>query len=247
MIFGFIYLATMIGLLIFMNFALKNRTYYAGNMVNLLRYMILLLYWVFYMPFFESFISIFNCSNGTLYIDPTVQCFQGIHIFYVALCIIFLVILFSIGCIVAMLFNETQPTTEDCLCRMETSFEFALVVYRSGVAIFTSFCFGTVCSWLLIMVYLLSSGMVCFQYYKQIPYYNQFFSIYCGTLIFSYFWIALNAVLMMLLSAVSGHIIIIFGGIPLIWVIVKNLRESRIESLAKTNIEKVGIDIDALI
>lgn len=46
---------------------------------------------------------------------------------------------------------------------------------------------------------------------------------------------------------VSGHIIIIFIGIPLISLLVINLREKRIENLMKTNIDKLKLDIDALI
>ncbi len=39
------------------------------NVVKMLRVMILLLYWVFYMPFFESFISIISYKNGFHYMD----------------------------------------------------------------------------------------------------------------------------------------------------------------------------------
>jgi hypothetical protein len=52
--------------------------------------------------------------------------------------------------------------------------------------------------------------------------------VFCGTLIFSYFWVSLNGILMKLVK-VDGHIIIIFAGIPLISLLVKNLRETRIE------------------
>lgn len=51
----------------------------------------------------------------------------------------------------------------------------------------------------------------------------------------------------MKLLTVNGHIIIIFAGIPLVSILVKNLREYRIETLMKTNIDKVQLDIDALI
>ena len=78
------------------------------------------------------------------------------------------------------------------------------------------------------------------------PYYNRFVSIFVGSVIFSFFWIALNALLMKFLD-VSGHIIIIIVGIPMIAILVRSLRENRIESLMKTNIEKLGTDIDALI
>lgn len=51
----------------------------------------------------------------------------------------------------------------------------------------------------------------------------------------------------MKLLTVNGHIIIIMVGIPLISLLVKYLREKRIENLMKTNIEKLKLDIDALI
>jgi hypothetical protein len=51
----------------------------------------------------------------------------------------------------------------------------------------------------------------------------------------------------MKLLKVNGHLIIIFVGIPLIGFLVKNLREKRIETLMKTNIDKLKLDIDALI
>ena len=53
--------------------------------------------------------------------------------------------------------------------------------------------------------------------------------------------------MLLLQSHVSGHIIIIFGGIPLIIYLVHSLRKHRIEQLMKTNVDKVQIDIDALI
>jgi hypothetical protein len=145
-----------------------------------------------------------------------------------------------------MLFNETQPVQEDCLSRMESSFEVGLVIYRSLVAAFAGFCNGETCSWILIAVYIIASGFLCFQYYKQVPYYNSFISIFCGSTLFTYFWIAINALLMKFLQ-VNGHIVIIIVGIPLIVYLVKSLREFRIESLMKTNIERLSSDIDALI
>lgn len=217
------------------------------QVVQLLRIMIILLYWVFYLPFFESFISIVRCNpDGTHYMDSTLTCFQGLHIFFFVVCILFLALLFAVNIVVAMLFNETQPVQEDCLSRMESSFEVAFVIYRSLVGAFATFCQDDTCGWILITVYIIASALLCFQYYKQVPYYNSFVSIFCGTLIFSYFWISLNALLMKFLQ-VNGHIVIIIVGIPMIAFLVRSLRENRIESLMKTNIEKLGSDIDALI
>ncbi len=46
---------------------------------------------------------------------------------------------------------------------------------------------------------------------------------------------------------VSGHIVIIILGIPLLWYLVKSLREYRIETLIKTGVEKLATDVDALL
>ena len=108
MFFGFGYLLVMIALLIYMNYFLKNTKHYVEAIVRLLRIMILLLYWVFYMPFFESFISIVNCDDrGFHYMDDSLECYQGLHIFFLVICLIFLVLLFVNNIIIAMLYNET--------------------------------------------------------------------------------------------------------------------------------------------
>jgi hypothetical protein len=145
-----------------------------------------------------------------------------------------------------MLYNETQPVQEDCLSRLESSFEVALVVYRSVVATFANFCFSDICTWILISVYIIVSAMLCYQYYKQIPYYNATVSIFSGSLIFIYFWVSLNALLMKLVT-VNGHIIIIFIGMPFVVYLVINLRQKRIENLMKMNVDKLRLDIDSLI
>jgi hypothetical protein len=71
-IFGILYLVAILALLFYMNYFLKNRKHYSENVVKLLQYMILLLYWVFYMPFYESFISILRCQDGYHYIDHSI-------------------------------------------------------------------------------------------------------------------------------------------------------------------------------
>lgn len=187
-----------------------------------------------------------DASTKLHYMDKSLTCFQGIHIFFFVVCILFLGVLFGISIVFAMLFNETQPVEEDCLSRMESSFEVGLVFFRSMVGAFAGFCEGDTCSWILITVYLLSSGFLCYQYYKHLPYYNSFISTLCGCAVFSYFWISVNALLMKFLG-VSGHIVIIAVGIPLLWYFVRSLREYRVEVLIKTGIEKIGSDVDALL
>lgn len=96
------------------------------------------------------------------YMDGSLKCFEGLHIFFFVVCLLFLVILFVINIIVAMLFNETQPVQEDCLARMESSFEVALVIYRSLVGAFAGFCHNETCSWILITVYIIAGALLCY-------------------------------------------------------------------------------------
>ena len=129
---------------------------------------------------------------------------------------------------------------------MESSLEVAFVIYRSVVAVFSSFCKSQACSWIIISIYIASTCLLCYTYFKQIPYYNTFVSNFFGSLIFISFWVSINALLMKLLT-VNGQIIVIFLGMPLLINVVRNLREKRIDSLMKTNIEKLKLDIDSLI
>ena len=71
-------------------------------------------------------------------------------------------------------------------------------------------------------------------------------SVFMGSIFVTYFWIALNALLMKFLK-VDGHIIIIFAGIPLIVLLVKKVREYTLERLMKLSIDDIKTDLDALI
>ncbi len=76
MLFAVIYLIAMIGLLVFMNHFLQNRKHYMEQVVKLLRIMIVLMSWIFYLPFFEIFLSIMKCNDdGKHYLDTSMTCF----------------------------------------------------------------------------------------------------------------------------------------------------------------------------
>jgi hypothetical protein len=75
---------------------------------------ILIQYWVFFMPFYEVFISIFNCSvsspDGSTnyhYLIDGLQCYTGMHILYCVLAAYGLFILLSLNTVIALLYNET--------------------------------------------------------------------------------------------------------------------------------------------
>ena len=120
------------------------------------------------------------------------------------------------------------------------------MLYRALVAVFANFCTSEVCSWVHICVYLGSSAFLCYQYYRYIPYYNAFLSVFIGTLFFVYFWVSFNALLMKIFET-RGQLIIVLVGLPLVLVVVRNIRARRINSLLETPPDKIQNDIDVLL
>ena len=60
-----------------------------------------------------------------------------------------------------------------------------------------------------------------------------------------YFWISLNALLAQLYSMV-GFVTIIFIGLPFVVLVMRKLRQQKIEWLMQTTIDKFTNDIDCL-
>ena len=152
----------------------------------------------------------------------------------------------SLNVVIALLYNETQPVKEDCLSRLESTFELLLLLYRIFVSSFTMLCHSASCGWILLFVYLASGITLSYQYFIYIPYYNQFVSIFFGSIINIYTWFAVNSLLTMIWP-VSGHMTIIAIGIPFIIYLVIHLRQKRIEFLLDNTVEKINNDVDALI
>lgn len=92
---------------------------------------------------------------------------------------------------------------------------------------------------------LITSIYFLYQYYKYLPYYNSFVSIFFGCMIGIYFWITVNALLAEFFR-VHGHIVIILIGVPIMCYLVKSVRDSRIESLMSKTTEQMSNDIDSL-
>ena len=198
------------------------------------------------MPFFEVFISIFNCVGGYHYLLTDVQCYQGQHLTYCVFASICLVLLLSINTVIALLYNETQPVQDDSLSRLESTFEIQLLMYRIFVSSFMVICKSAICSWIILCVYLASGFTLSYQYFIYIPYYNQVISIFFGSIINIYTWIAINCFLTNVLT-VDGNIIIILLGLPFIIYCVVYFRQKRIEFLMDNTIDKITNDVDALI
>ena len=92
---------------------------------------------------------------------------------------------------------------------------------------------------------MLSSAYFLYQYFKFIPYYNNFVSIFFGSLIAIYFWVSTNALLSQFYD-IEGNIFVILIGVPIVVLLTKNLREYKLDKLMMTSAEKLNSDIDSL-
>ena len=140
------------------------------------------------------------------------------------LSIVGLVAFLTQNALIALLYNETQPVKEDALSRLDSNFEIIMLIYRVLIGTLTQFCYAGFCSWIMIAISVVSSVYFLFQYFKYLPYYNSFVSIFFGSMLSIYCWVSLNAVLMEFYH-ISGHILIILMGIPIVCRLVVYLRD----------------------
>ncbi len=110
-------IVAIIGLIIYTIYSLSINKFYFLWPVNLLKTSLTFMYWVLFIPFMEVFMAIFRCENGHHLIDSSLQCYQGMHIFFVVFSLIFVLLLLIICSITALFYNETQPIQEEAFAR----------------------------------------------------------------------------------------------------------------------------------
>lgn len=155
----------MIILVCYLYFALKRPDFYIETLVKGIRSLILIFYWVLFMPFYELFISVFKCEGDSHYLMKDLSCFGTSHIIYCVFAALGLLLTIFSNTIAALLYNETQPIKEDSLARLESTFEITFLFYRVVVSTFTLICHSESCSWVLVVIYLLSSISLAYQYF----------------------------------------------------------------------------------
>ena len=87
---------------------------------------------------------------------------------------------------------------------------------------------------------------MCFQYFRELTYFNLFVSIFHGSLHLILFWISLNGIIVLIFN-LKGNITVILIGIPIIIVLIKNLRERRMNHFLTNTLDKITKDTDFLI
>ncbi len=108
--FAVVYITVISLLLAYLRYTLENTKYYFETVTQLLRILLLLSYFVFFMPFYEIFTSVFRCdSESEKHFHLTeMTCYSDAeHIIMVVLSVIALIALILFNIVIALLYNET--------------------------------------------------------------------------------------------------------------------------------------------
>ncbi len=218
---------------LYVGYSLHIGKFFFDFPVKLLRNMSSVFFWVLLDPFVETFVSIFSCENGRHIVDTSLTCWTGIHLFYCFLFTFALVLFIMIGLLISIFYNESRPNAIDALSRLDTSLELYLFLYRVTMAIVSHFCASTTYHWLLIVIYCLGSLNFVMLYLKYLPFYNPKLSIVYGVCVCSYFWTAINVLLLKLLenTEYTGQSVVIIIGILIIIPLVYNLRDKYVHKV----------------
>ena len=212
----------------------------------MLKIIFLLMFWICFLPFLEAFLTPLTCTTPDQNIIGGLICFNGVHIFFMIFSIVFIILYLLICVIIGIFFNETNPTQENTFSRLETTFELVFLGIRVVLLPINIFWKNLIGIWILTILTLLFSILLCIQFFRGLIFFNTFVSVFSGSLNFILGWVALNGIIV-LIFGLQGNIIVICIGIPIIIILVKNLRERRVDGLIMTTNEKFKRDSDILI
>lgn len=152
-------------MLLFIDYSIKIDKFYFIFPIKLLSYLSSFFYWIFMMPTIEIFVSIFSCNDdGNHVVDPELECWTGLHLFY---CILFSLSLFGyfiIFLLVSSFFNESRPYHTDSFSRLDTNMETYLTLYKILITIIGHFLYQPQLHWLIITIHILGSLNFCKLY-----------------------------------------------------------------------------------
>lgn len=166
-------LLTYILQLIYIDYSIKIEKFYFTLPIKLLRYSSSFIFWILLQPIIEVFVSIYSCADdGFHLVDPSLECWSGMHVFYCALFTICLLLYILISLLISWFYNESRPYHTDAFARLDTNFETYMTVYRIFITVLGHFLYQPQFHWLTIVVHFLGAINFCKMYLKYLPYYN---------------------------------------------------------------------------
>ena len=127
---------------IYMIYSISKNSFYFVWPIILLKELLTLIYWILFNPFMEAFMSMFKCDNGMNKIVTSLNCFSGIHIFYILLSLFFIIFLCLIALLALFFYSDSQPIQRDVSARIDDNSQLLLLCFRFIIVIYSTFDFG---------------------------------------------------------------------------------------------------------
>ena len=249
--FMFVFLAftlAIVSLLSYLDFELQQGKKTLSNL-RTIRLLSTIFYWILFLPSIDFSSSIIMCNSaGRLENDPTIQCWSGIHFFYVALFALTFLLQLSLCLVLAILNNEVRPTHTDALTRLDANLEVKLLAIRVKLVLLGHHTAQYPdLHWLTLVVHGLTAAYLVRGYYQQMPYYNKRVSVvFCGCCL-GYAWVVANCFLVKICEnwRYQGQIIPVLLGLALVWPTARYVRERRVtQVMVLKHQEKLRDDLE---
>ena len=129
--------------LIYIDYSIKIEKFYFTFPIKMLRFSSSFIFWVLLQPIIEVFISIFSCENEKHIVDRDMNCWQGIHLFYIGLFSVCLISVVTIALLISFFYNESRPYHTDAFSRLDSNFETYITLYRILITVMGHFLTST--------------------------------------------------------------------------------------------------------
>ncbi|MDR3549635.1 MAG: hypothetical protein P4M11_15425 [Candidatus Pacebacteria bacterium] len=84
--------------------------------INYLKSSLLVFSWLFYEPIIECMLQMTRCDGSNhSKADPSMECYAGVHIFFLVLSYVMLILALAIAFATGILYQKTEPASSDAL------------------------------------------------------------------------------------------------------------------------------------
>lgn len=171
-------------------------------------------------------------------------CFQGIHLFYSIIAVMFNVMFLLIALIVAMNFFESRITSKNKMAKSNSIGEVYFILNKITLQLVFIFLSN---QWILVGVLFAGSAIMAYHNLLDDPFYNKFVATYHRILNMIYIWSTFTIFALKVIEPLNfeGAIIIWLIGLPFMVLIAFSVSQNDLQALIKSQM-KFENDVELL-
>jgi len=206
--------------------------------VVILKNVLLLFTTIFFLPFFEYFITIPACVENTAGTTvhtffSEVECWKNGHIIHGVFAIISAIFFIVVSLTASLTFFEYKNTNNDPTARVSSRPNFLVNVYQMIMIICLTFLTGDQFQVILLALILIGSVVIFVKFYFNSPYHDEIIAKLWACIAAINLWTAVMVVFSRIMenTLFEGSIIAWLLGIPFVVLIILTNRDNRIDLL----------------